>query len=426
MKEINSKISGFYRLSVEERQKTLIQLFDLNKEEIELLQNFGYFTSSQQDKMIENVIGSYQLPMGLACNFKINNKDYLIPMVIEEPSVVAAASNAARFARKHGGFQSEEVKPIMISQIQITQLDDVEKAKQKLLEHKEEIIRIANEQDPFLNELGGGAFDFEIRELSTRRGIMIILHLLVNVLDAMGANVVNTMAEAVSPYIEELCQGRIYLRILSNLATHRIARSKAVFDKDLLGGDEVVEGIMNAYEFAYADPYRATTHNKGIMNGIVALTLATGNDTRAIESGAHAYASLSGKYSPLTNFEVNSDGNLVGEIEIPLALGIIGGMTKIHPMAKLALKILDVKSANELSQVAAALGLAQNVAALRALATEGIQKGHMTLHSRNIAKLAGVPDELIEVVAKKLVEDKKIRVDYAKEVLKSIVDNKNH
>ncbi|GAG35062.1 unnamed protein product, partial [marine sediment metagenome] len=248
---------------VEERQKTLIQLFDLTKEETELLQNFGYFNSSQQDKMIENVIGSYQLPMGLACNFKINNKDYLIPMVIEEPSVVAAASNSARFARKHGGFQSEEVKSIMISQIQITQVDDVEKAKQKLLEHKEEIIKIANDQDPFLNELGGGAFDFEIRELSTRRGDMIILHLLVNVLDAMGANVVNTMAEAVSPYIEELCQGRIYLRILSNLATHRIARSRAVFDKELLGGEEVVEGIMLAYEFAYADPYRATTHNKG-------------------------------------------------------------------------------------------------------------------------------------------------------------------
>ena len=425
MKEINSKISGFYKLSVEERQKTLIQLFDLAKEEIELLQNFGYFTSSQQDKMIENVIGSYQLPMGLACNFKINNKDYLIPMVIEEPSVVAAASNSARFARKHGGFQSNEVKSVMISQIQITQVNDIEKAKQKLLEHKEEIIRIANEQDPFLNELGGGAFDFEIRELSTRRGDMIILHLLVNVLDAMGANVVNTMAEAVSPYIEELCQGRIYLRILSNLATHRIARSRAVFDKELLGGAEVVEGIMLAYEFAYADPYRATTHNKGIMNGISALTLATGNDTRAIESGAHAYASLSGKYSPLTKFEVNSDGNLVGEIEIPLALGIIGGMTKIHPMARLALKILNVKSANELSQVAAAIGLAQNVAALRALATEGIQKGHMTLHSRNIAKLAGVPDDLIEKVAKILVEDKKIRVDYAKEVLKRIIDDKN-
>ncbi len=254
---------------------------------------------------------------------------------------------------------------------------------------------------------------------------MVILHLLVNVLDAMGANVVNTMAEAVSPYIEEISEGKIYLRIVSNLATHRIAKCKAVFDKNLLGGEEVVEGILNAYEFALADPYRATTHNKGIMNGIIALTLATGNDTRAIEAGAHAYASLSGKYKPLTKFKSDSDGNLVGEIEVPLALGIVGGMTKIHPMARLALKILGVKSAEELSQIAAALGLAQNVAALRALASEGIQKGHMTLHSRNIAKLAGVPDNLIEEVANKIVEDKKIRVDYAKEVLKEIVKSKN-
>jgi hydroxymethylglutaryl-CoA reductase len=254
---------------------------------------------------------------------------------------------------------------------------------------------------------------------------MLILHLLVDVLDAMGANVVNTMAEAVSPYIEELCESKIYLRIVSNLATHRIAKSKAIFDNALLGGDEVIDGILNAYEFAVVDPFRATTHNKGIMNGIIALTTATGNDTRAIESGAHAYASLSGKYSPLTKYQIDSDGNLVGEIEIPLALGIIGGMTKIHPMARIALKILNVKSANELSQVAAALGLAQNVAALRALASEGIQKGHMTLHSRNIAKLAGVPEELIEKVAKKLVEDKKIRVDYAKEILQRIVKNKN-
>jgi hydroxymethylglutaryl-CoA reductase len=233
------------------------------------------------------------------------------------------------------------------------------------------------------------------------------------------------MAEAVSPYIEEISEGKIYLRIVSNLATHRIAKCKAVFDKNLLGGEEVVEGILNAYEFALADPYRATTHNKGIMNGIIALTLATGNDTRAIEAGAHAYASLSGKYKPLTKFKSDSDGNLVGEIEVPLALGIVGGMTKIHPMARLALKILGVKSAEELSQIAAALGLAQNVAALRALAAEGIQKGHMVLHSRNIAKLAGVPDKLIEEVANKIVQDKKIRVDYAKEVLKEIVKRKN-
>ncbi len=425
MQEIRSDISGFYKLSLEERQHQLAKLINLKSEEVKLLQALGYFTPTQIDTLIENVIGSYQLPLGIALNFRINGKDYILPMVIEEPSVVAAASNAAKIARKNGGFQSEEVKSIMISQIQITQLKDIAAVKEILMRNKDKILKIANEQDPLLNKLGGGALDIEIREIETKKGKMIILHLLVNVLNAMGANVVNTMAEAVSPYIEEISEGKIYLRIVSNLATHRIAKCKAVFDKNLLGGEEVVEGILNAYEFALADPYRATTHNKGIMNGIIALTLATGNDTRAIEAGAHAYASLSGKYKPLTKFKSDSDGNLVGEIEVPLALGIVGGMTKIHPMARLALKILGVKSAEELSQIAAALGLAQNVAALRALASEGIQKGHMTLHSRNIAKLAGVPDNLIEEVANKIVEDKKIRVDYAKEVLKEIVKSKN-
>ncbi|MFX0043719.1 MAG: hydroxymethylglutaryl-CoA reductase, degradative [Candidatus Hodarchaeota archaeon] len=425
MKKFHSDISGFYKLSMNERIKLLSKLVNLNPEEVEILKELGYFTPTQIDTLIENVIGSYQLPFGLAFNFKINDKDYIIPMVIEEPSVVAAASNAAKMARKHGGFHSEEVKSIMISQIQLTKVKDIELAKKALEENKKQLLKIANEQDPVLNRLGGGAQDIEIREINTNKGKMIILHLLVNVLDAMGANVVNTMAEAITPYIEEICGGKIYLRIVSNLATHRLARSKATFDKELLGGKEIIEGILNAYEFALVDPYRATTHNKGIMNGIVALSLATGNDTRAIEAGAHAYASLKGRYSPLTKFRVNSEGNLVGEIEIPLALGIIGGMTNIHPMARIALKILNVKSAEELSQIAAALGLAQNVAALRALASEGIQKGHMALHSRNIAKIAGIPDELIEKVARKLVEDKKIRVDYAKEILKKIEDGEN-
>jgi hydroxymethylglutaryl-CoA reductase len=384
------------------------------------MQNLGYFKATQIDTLIENVISSFQLPLGIAFNFRINDKDYLIPMAIEEPSVVAAASNAAKMARIHGGFYSDEVKSVMISQIQITKIDNLEDAKKSLLNNKDHIINLANQQDPLLNELGGGVVDLEVRELSTNRGIMLIVHLLVNVLDAMGANVVNTMAEAVTPYLEELTGGKIYLRIVSNLATHRKAKSKAVFDKEALGGEEVVEGILNAYEFALADPYRATTHNKGIMNGISALTLATGNDTRAIEAGAHAYASLNGKYKPLTKFSKDDEGNLVGEIELPLALGIIGGMTKVHPMAKLVLKILNVSSSNELSQVAAALGLAQNVAALRALAAEGIQKGHMALHSRNIAKIAGVPDELIKKVAQQLIQDKKIRIDYAKEILKKI------
>jgi hydroxymethylglutaryl-CoA reductase len=421
----HSNISGFYKLSLEERHQLLSKLVNLEQDDLRLLKNLGYFTPSQIDTMIENVIGSYQLPFGIAFNFKVNDKDYLIPMVIEEPSVVAAASNAAKMARSHGGFHSEKVQSIMISQIQITEMENIPALKEKLIKNKGTILKIANDQDPLLNELGGGALDLEVRELDTRKGKMIILHLLVNVLDAMGANVVNTMAESITPFLEELIDGKIYLRIVSNLATHRIARCKAIFDKELLGGEDVVEGILSAYEFALADPYRATTHNKGIMNGVVALTLATGNDTRAIEAGAHAYASLKGKYEPLTKFEVDPEGNLIGEIEIPLALGIIGGMTKVHPMARLALKILGVQSAEELSQVTAAVGLAQNVAALRALAAEGIQKGHMRLHSRNIAKLAGVPDNLIDQVANRLIQDNKIRVDHAKDLLKKIQNNEN-
>ena len=416
----HSDISGFYKLSIEERYKLLSKIANLDHNDLAILRNLGYFSHAKIETLIENVIGGYQLPFGIAFNFKINDKDYLIPMVIEEPSVVAAASNAAKMARKHGGFRSEKVQSIMISQIQIINLKEISVAKKALEQHKDAILKIANNQDPLLNKLGGGAVDLELRELDTRIGKMLIVHLLVNVLDAMGANVVNTMAESISPFLEEISGGNVNLRIVSNLATHRIAKCRATFDKELLGGDNVVQGILSAYEFAFADPYRATTHNKGIMNGIIALSLATGNDTRAIESGAHAYASLKGKYSPLTKFQTDSEGNLIGEIELPLALGIIGGMTKIHPMAKIALKILRVHSAEELSQVAAAVGLAQNVAALRALATEGIQKGHMRLHSRNIAKMAGVPDDLIEQVANILIKDNKIRVDYAKQVLKSL------
>lgn len=425
MNELQSNISGFYKLSLNERQNYIAKLFNLSQEEKRLFKAQGYLSSTQIDTLIENVIGTHQLPFGIALNFIINGKDYFIPMVIEEPSVVAGASKAAQIARKYGGFQSDKVKSIMISQIQITNLEDIESAKEKLLNAKNHILKIANEQDPLLVKLGGGALDFRLREIDTRVGKMLIMHLHVNVLDAMGANVVNTMAEAISPHVEEMCGGKVILKIVSNLATERIARCKAIFDKKLLGGEQVVDGILNAYEFALADPYRATTHNKGIMNGIIALTLATGNDTRAIEAGAHAYASLSGHYSPLTKFELDSNGNLIGHIELPLALGIIGGMTNIHPMVKLALKILNVKSADELCQIAAAVGLAQNVAALRALAAEGIQKGHMTLHSRNIAKIAGVPDNLIEKVTKIMINAKKIRVDYAKEILNNINAGEN-
>ncbi|MFX0047719.1 MAG: hydroxymethylglutaryl-CoA reductase, degradative, partial [Candidatus Hermodarchaeota archaeon] len=342
MNKIHSDISGFYKMHLSERQNKLAKLINLDQDELDLLRSLGYFSPNQIDMLIENVVASYQLPMGVALNFKVNGKDYIIPMVIEEPSVVAAASNMAKIARKLGGFQSEKVKSIMISQIQLTNIQNIDLAKEELLKNKEKILEIANEQDPLLNELGGGALDLEIREFDTKKGKMIILHLHVDVLDAMGANVVNTMAEAVSPYIEKLCGAKIYLRIVSNLATQRLAKARAIFDKQLLGGEEVVEGILNAYEFALVDPYRATTHNKGIMNGIIALAQATGNDTRALEAGAHAYASINGTYKPLTKFELDLNGNLVGEIEVPLAFGIIGGITRIHPMARLALKILNV------------------------------------------------------------------------------------
>ena len=422
MNNIKSNISGLYTLTIGERQEMISKLVGLTPEELKMLRNFGYLSPIKMNTMIENVIASYQLPLGIASNFKVNNKDYLIPMVIEEPSVVAAASNAAKMARKLGGFTSEKVSSIMISQIQITHLRNIKEAKDLILKNKSEILKIANEQDPVLYKLNGGAKDIEIREINTSRGKMLILHLLVDVLDAMGANSVNTMSEAIAPYIEGICDSRIYLRIVSNLATHRKAKCKATFDSSILGGDDVVEGILDAYAFAEADPYRAATHNKGIMNGIIALALATGNDTRALEAGAHAYASMSGKYSPLSKFDIDSNGNLVGELELPLAFGIIGGMTKIHPMARIALKILGVKSAEELSQVAVALGLAQNVAALRALVSEGIQKGHMALHARNLAKLADAPDHLIQKVTNIMIKDKVFRLDYARDIVRRLLN----
>ncbi|MHA1150595.1 MAG: hydroxymethylglutaryl-CoA reductase, degradative [Promethearchaeota archaeon] len=385
MKEYNSSLSGFYNLSVKERLRVLKDMIDFNDEEIKTLENLGYFSVDEMDHLIENVVGSFQLPFGIATNFKINGLDYLIPMVIEEPSVIAAASKAAKIARKKGGFLCDKVKSTMIAQIQITNVKSLNYY-DKLFENRMELIKIANETDPTLVRLGGGAFDAKIREIMTNKGPMLIIHLFVNVLDAMGANIVNTMAEAVSPYIEELCGGKVYLRIVTNLAIERLARAYAVFDKEMLGGEEVVNGIMNAYEFALADTFRAATHNKGIMNGISALALATGNDTRAIEAGAHGYAAIRKFYAPLTHFEINKNGDLKGDIELPLALGIIGGMTTSHPMVKIALKILRVESAEELSQIAAALGLAQNVAALRALVSEGIQKGHMKLHQRKVKK----------------------------------------
>ncbi len=413
-----SRISGFYKLRVEERLEKLSDFADLTEEELKVLGNIGAL-GEIADRMIENVVGTMPLPVGIAVNFVINGKDHLIPMAIEEPSVVAAASNAAKIARQKGGFQTGSTEPIMIGQIQVTGVSDPASAKFTILRHKQEILDSANENDPVLVSLGGGAKDLEVEVIDTLAGPMVIVHLLVNVKDAMGANAVNTMAEAVAPFIEQLSDGKVNLRIISNLATHRLAFARAVFAKDDIGGEDVVDGVISAYLLAKSDPYRCATHNKGIMNGIDPVVIATGNDFRAIEAGAHSYASITGQYLPLTKWEKDKNHDLVGTIELPIAVGLVGGATTVHPTAKINVKILGVKTANELAEIIAAVGLAQNFAALRALATEGIQRGHMSLHARNVAIAAGAKGEMIDKVVEVMVREKKVRIDRAKEVLTS-------
>ncbi len=365
--------------------------------------------------MIENVIGTTEFPLGIAVNFLINNRDYMIPMAIEEPSVVAAASYAAKLARP-GGFKTSSTPPIMIGQIQLLKVKDPELAKQNILLKKQSILDLANSRDSVLIKFGGGAKDIEINIIETNRGVMLIANLLVDVRDAMGANAVNTMAEAVTPLLEEITGGEARLRIISNLAVKRLARAKAVWNKDVIG-TEAVEKILDAYEFANNDQFRCTTHNKGAMNGVDAVTIATGNDFRAIEAGAHSYAARSGSYKPLSKFYKDPEGNLIGEIELPVAVGIIGGSIRTNPVAQISLKILGVKTASELGEILAAVGLAQNFAALRALVTEGIQRGHMRLHAANIAVQAGAKGEEVERIARKMAEEKNISVDYAKKLL---------
>lgn len=393
-----SDISGFYKLNPAERLKIVKDFAGLSDEAAAILSNTASL-GDLADLMVENVVGTMPLPVGIAMNFLINGKDYLIPMAIEETSVIAAASNAAKMARtgprtKAGagtGFQTSSTEPVMIGQIQLMNVPDPSSAKFTILANKDRILEIANEQDPVLVNLGGGAKGLEVKviDTDTAAGSMVIIHLLVDVKDAMGANAVNTMAEAVAPFIEQITGGRVYLRIISNLATHRLVSARAVFAKDAIGGEETVDGIINAYLFAKYDPYRCATHNKGIMNGIDAVVIATGNDFRAVEAGAYTYAFITGEYLPLTRWEKNRDNDLVGTIELPLAVGIVGGAIRAHPTAKVNLEILGVKTANELAEVIAAVGLAQNFAALRALATEGIQRGHMSLHARNVAIAAG-------------------------------------
>ncbi|ABL78328.1 hydroxymethylglutaryl-CoA reductase, degradative [Thermofilum pendens] len=415
-----SRIPEFYKKPIEERLKIVAEFAGLTEEEVALLKNFGNLDRKIADSMIENVIGAMSYPFAVAVNFLINGKDYIVPMVIEEASVVAAASNAARVMRRDGGIKSVATQPIMIGQIQVLGVKDPWYKRMVLLEHKEEILQKANEVDPVLVKFGGGARDLEARVVESPRGPMLIVHLLVDVRDAMGANAVNTMAEKVAPMIERLTGGRVLLRIISNLADRRLVRSWVKVYKEDIGGEEVVDAIVDAWAFAAADPYRAATHNKGIMNGVIAVALATAQDHRAIEAGAHAYAARTGRYMPLSTWEKDQDGNLVGTLEMPMAVGTIGGATKVHPVAKIALKILGVKTATELAEVMGAVGLAQNFAALRALATEGIQKGHMRLHARNLAIMAGATGDLIDRVVEIMVSEGKINFAYAQELVNKL------
>lgn len=413
----SSVISGFYKLPPKDRLALIADFASLTAEEVQLLGQSCSLPIDVADHMVENVIGIFPEPMGVAVNFQVNGKDYIIPMATEEPSVIAAASNAAKMVREGGGFKTSSTTPVMIGQIQVVKLPDAAKAQKAVIEAKEQLLKKANEQDPILNQFGGGAKDLDARVIDTTMGPMVIVHLYVDCRDAMGANAVNTMAEAVAPMIEQLTGGHVYLRIISNLAVRRLAKATCVVPKEALGGEDVVEGIAYASAFAAADPYRAATHNKGAMNGIIAVVLATGNDHRAIEAGGHAYAALNGQYSTFSKWTKNANGDLEGSIELPMAVGLIGGAVKTHPIARIATKILGVKSANEFGEVLAAVGLAQNLAALRALSSEGIQRGHMSLHARNIAVTAGAKGEQIEAVAAQMVKERKVRVDRAKEIL---------
>jgi hydroxymethylglutaryl-CoA reductase len=421
----SSAISGFYKLTPKERLLRVKEFADLTEEEAGILSDTGALPMDVADRMIENVVGAFPLPLGMGVNFQINGKDYLVPMAIEEPSVVAAASYAAKMVRDSGGFHTSSTTPVMIGQIQAVSIKDPYAARQRVLAAKAEILKKANDQDPVLNSFGGGAKDLEAKVIHTTQGDMLITELHVDCRDAMGANAVNTMAEAVAPMIETLTSGHVYLRIITNLAVKRLARAWCTVSKEAVGGEAVVDGVVNASAFAAADPYRGATHNKGAMNGIIAVVLATGNDHRAIEAGGHAFAARNGAYTTLSQWEKNGNGDLVGSIELPMAVGLIGGAVKTHPTAKVAMKILGVKSANEFAEVLAAVGLAQNLGALRALSSEGIQRGHMSLHARNIAVQAGAVGMMVDLVAQQMVKERKVRVDRAKEILCDITSHMN-
>jgi len=419
MATLTSRIPGFHNLPLSERSAALAQALG------EAQMALPDLPPEVADQMVENVIGTYALPLGVALNFVVNGRQVLVPMAIEEPSVIAGASFMARLARDGGGFQAEADPPEMIGQVQILDVPDLDAARRALLEAKPRLLAEATGADPLLARLGGGARDLEIRSLDqTPTGPMLVVHLIFDVRDAMGANAVNTAVERLAPSLESLTGGRVHLRILSNLADHRLARARCRIPESSLAfgdfaGGRVRRGIVEAWAMAAADPYRAATHNKGIMNGVDAVLLATGNDWRAAEAGAHAYAARSGRYTSLSTWSEAADGSLLGELELPLAAGIVGGATRVHPTARACLALLQVESAAQLAEIVASVGLAQNLAALRALATEGIQRGHMGLHARQVAMAAGATGEWVERLARQLVAEGNVRLDRAQELLEA-------
>ncbi len=426
----SSRLVGFYNLRPEERLEQTSQWAALTEQERAILQGIPGLDLPRANQMIENVIGVYGLPLGIAVNFTVNGRDVLVPMVIEEPSVVAGVSLTAKLARTGGGFQAITTAPEMIGQIQVLDVPDPWSARFDLLAARDDLLAQADETDPVILRLGGGARDLEVRVVEQSPvGPMLIVHLILDCRDAMGANAVNTACEAIAPRIEEITGGRVGLRILSNLAERRLARARCTIPLDVLAfrefsGEDVARGIVEAGAFAAADPYRAATHNKGIMNGVDAVVIATGNDWRAVEAGAHAYAARSGRYNSLSTWARDADGHLVGTLEMPLAVGVVGGATRVHPTAQLALKILGVQTARELAEIIVAVGLAQNLAALRALATEGIQRGHMRLHARQIAVAAGAREHEIEPVVQRMTAGGVIRLDHAEAVLAELRQSK--
>lgn len=418
----SSRLPGFYNLGIHERRAMLSKF--VSAQDLAAMSGEAGLTVEQADHMIENVIGLHGIPLGIALNFVVNGRDVLVPMAIEEPSVVAGASFMARLARAGGGFIAHTTRPEMIGQMQVLEVAEPRSARMALIEQKENLLAEAAEIDPVLKDLGGGPRDIEVRLIEDSPiGAFLVIHLIYDVRDAMGANAVNTACERLAPAVEAITGGRVHLRILSNLADRRLGRAQCTIPVEQLAfgeytAEEVRDGVIAAWAFAAADPYRAATHNKGIMNGVDAVVIATGNDWRAIEAGAHAYAARGGRYTSLSTWGVGDQGNLVGTLEMPMAVGVVGGATKVHPTARAALALMGVTSASELAEIIVSVGLAQNLAALRALATEGIQRGHMSLHARQVAIAAGAQGEMIELLAQRLVAEKTVRVDRAEAILR--------